>query len=241
MDRLAELFRCLQLSGTCRTTFGETLTIDEELGDLAALWELASGSRHLVDDDQAEKIAGELHKIRRAIEKLQPKPDAAEQRRRVAASKLRRPTRNTWRARSARQKRRWWRGCRLEMTSTPAASKARPRRVTGWRTTLWTAAPKRARPWLAKSVVPRADCDLTRPLTASACWWRWGARQLGSAALTSVGRVLKRVSTKRSSANWVLLLQRVVRCGGYTVSRGRTLMVHAIDQRDGPSLRIASA
>lgn len=87
MDRVAELFRAVRLEGTCQASVGEPVTIDEEVGDLAELWELAKGSWHLVDDEPDKRIVNELKEIRKVLAKLVPKSDPDERRRSIEASK----------------------------------------------------------------------------------------------------------------------------------------------------------
>lgn len=87
MDRVSELFRAVQLNGTCRASFGETLQIDEEVGDLAEVWELAQQSWHLVDHEPDERIVKELQRIAKVLAKLVPKPTREELRRSSEASK----------------------------------------------------------------------------------------------------------------------------------------------------------
>jgi hypothetical protein len=87
MDRIVELFRAVRLEGTCRASFGETLRIVEEVGDLAEVWELAKGSWHLVDHELDERIVKELKGIAKVLAKLVPKPTREEVRRGGEASK----------------------------------------------------------------------------------------------------------------------------------------------------------
>jgi hypothetical protein len=87
MGELARVFRSVRLAGTCRTTFGETVKIEEELVDLGELWELAKGSKHLVDNDPTQGIIDGLGDIRKVLTKLVPKPSQAERRRQLAEGK----------------------------------------------------------------------------------------------------------------------------------------------------------
>lgn len=86
-DRLAELFQAVRLEGTCRASFGETLGIEEEVGDLAEVWDLAKGSWHLVDQKPDESIVKELKGIAKVLAKLVAKPTREELRRSREASK----------------------------------------------------------------------------------------------------------------------------------------------------------
>ncbi len=74
MERVAEVFRAVRLTGTCRASFGDTLLVDEEVSDLAEVWELAKGSWHLVDHEADERIVKELKGIGKTLAKLVSKP-----------------------------------------------------------------------------------------------------------------------------------------------------------------------
>jgi len=73
MEHFARVYSEVRVTGTMRSSIGDTIEVDETTDDLWEWYEMSAAASHVWEEEWSRKMPKELEKIRKALEQIQKK------------------------------------------------------------------------------------------------------------------------------------------------------------------------